>query len=119
MAGEQQGMRAGAAARAERFSPFLREALIALPDVAAAFLDEGASAAVAIARSAGAQALEAELRIQRRGLALAVALGDLAGEFSLEEVTPPRGGGDEALRPQMFQSLDRRRWTSSDRASED
>jgi hypothetical protein len=39
--------------------------------------------------------------------------------FSLEEVSPPRGGNDDALRPQMFQSLDRRRWTSSDRDPED
>ena len=29
--------------------------------------------------------------------------------FSLEEVKPPRGGSDDALRPQMFQSLDARR----------
>lgn len=39
--------------------------------------------------------------------------------FSMEEVSPPRGGSDDALRPQMFQSLDRRRWTSSDRDPED
>ena len=29
--------------------------------------------------------------------------------FSLDEVKPPRGGSDDALRPQMFQSLDARR----------
>jgi hypothetical protein len=39
--------------------------------------------------------------------------------FSLEEMTPPRGGSDDALRPQMFQSLDRRRWMSSNLPPED
>jgi len=39
--------------------------------------------------------------------------------FSLAEVTPPQGGSDEALRPQMFQSLDARRWKPSDHSSGD
>jgi hypothetical protein len=39
--------------------------------------------------------------------------------FSLDEVTPPRGGSDDVLRPQMFQSLDARRWKPSDRPNED
>ena len=39
--------------------------------------------------------------------------------FSLGEVTPPRGGSDNALRAQMFQSLDARRWKPSDQSGED
>jgi hypothetical protein len=30
----------------------------------------------------------------------------LARGFSLDQVHPPRGGSDDALRPQMFRSLD-------------
>ena len=43
--------------------------------------------AAALALSETAPSLDAELRRQRHALALAVALGDLAGELSLEEVT--------------------------------
>ena len=39
--------------------------------------------------------------------------------FSLDEVSPPHGGSDEALRTQMFQSLDARRWKPSDQAGEE
>ena len=39
--------------------------------------------------------------------------------FSLAEVTPPQGGSHDALRPQMFQSLDARRWKPSDHSSGD
>ncbi len=43
--------------------------------------------AVQLALSAGGEEVETELRRQRQGLALAVALGDLAGELSLEQLT--------------------------------
>src|SRR5438270_7910278 len=73
--------------RAEEHSPFLRQALQALPPVADAFLSRGAVAAVEFALAAEGENLEAELRRKRHGLALAVALGDLAGELPLEHVT--------------------------------
>src|SRR5947199_42942 len=73
--------------RAEEHSPFLRQALQALPPVADAFLSRGAVAAVEFALAAEGENLEAELRRKRHGLAIAVALGDLAGELPLEDVT--------------------------------
>jgi|tagenome__1003787_1003787.scaffolds.fasta_scaffold20977818_3 glutamate-ammonia-ligase adenylyltransferase len=73
--------------RAEEHSPFLRQAIQALPAVADAFLIRGAAAAAEFALGAEGENLEAELRRQRHGLALAVALGDLAEQFPLEEVT--------------------------------
>jgi len=79
--------RTDAVARAERHSPFLREAMSAWPDLVDRFLAEGAEAAVAAALALGGETVEAELRRRRAGLALTVALGDLAGELGLERVT--------------------------------
>ena len=79
--------RAAAVERARLHSPFLREALVALPGVADAFLSRGAEAAVQQALAASGDDLETELRRQRHGLALAVGLSDLAGESPLETVT--------------------------------
>ena len=79
--------RVSAAARAEDHSPFLREAMTALPEIRERFLSDGAEAAVRLALSISAGDLESELRRQRHGLALAVALGDLAAELQLEFVT--------------------------------
>jgi glutamate-ammonia-ligase adenylyltransferase len=79
--------RRGALARAGRHSPFLREAIEARPELADIFVAEGGRAAVAAALKPGDGPLEAELRRTRLGLALAIALGDLSGELSLEEVT--------------------------------
>ena len=79
--------RTGAIERAQRHSPFLREAMSALPEIAEMFASEGAEAAVKFALAASGDDLETELRRQRHGLALAVALGDLAGELPLESVT--------------------------------
>ena len=73
--------------RARRRSPFLREALESQRDIAAAFEASGACAAAELALGARADSLDSELRRQRLGLALAVALGDLAGELPLEQVT--------------------------------
>ncbi len=47
----------------------------------------GARAAAQLALESGGDGIDARLRRQRLGLALAVALGDLSGELSLEEVT--------------------------------
>ena len=73
--------------RALRHSPFLRSAAERWPDVAATFLDQGSDGAIAAALGAQADTVGATLRRQRHGLALAVALGDLSGETSLEQVT--------------------------------
>ena len=73
--------------RARNEAPFLREAMLARPDLVAAFVSEGAESAVARALEAAGDDLAVELRRRRHGLALAVALGDLAGEFTLERVT--------------------------------
>jgi glutamate-ammonia-ligase adenylyltransferase len=73
--------------RAKRFSPFLREALDLRPEIADRFRDEGAIGAAARALGYADPDLDVELRRQRLGLALAVALGDLSGELSLEQVT--------------------------------
>ena len=90
----------------EPCSPFLREAAQRFPNVADRFVG-GRSA------SGGRRALEAagedvgeQLRRQRHGLALAVALGDLSGEQPLEWVTATLSdfadsAMDEALRAAM------------------
>ena len=69
-------------------SPFLREALAARPDIGEAFLDRGGMTAAEFAL-AGASDLPVDRRLRQRrhALALAVALGDLAGELPLEDVT--------------------------------
>ena len=78
----------GAIERARRFAPFLAGALDALPDLretlAAGRLDE----ALAMARAAGDNApdLGAALRRERLALALALAIGDLAGALPLARV---------------------------------
>ena len=73
--------------RAGKHSPFLRDALEARPDIARIFIEKGAAKAVELAVSAASESLDVALRRQRRALALAVALGDLSGELSLEQVT--------------------------------
>ena len=79
--------RTDALRRAEAHSPFLREALSARPEIGEAFLNQGAEAAAALGASAESDTVDARLRLQRHGLALAVALGDLSGELSLERTT--------------------------------
>jgi glutamate-ammonia-ligase adenylyltransferase len=77
-----------AIARARRHSPFLRDAIEARRDIADAFLRDGAGDAAALALAAASgDPLDRALRRRRHGLALAVALGDLAGELTLEQVT--------------------------------
>src|SRR5260221_5394014 len=73
--------------RACEHSPFLRDSVNARPEIVDAFLTLGASAAANLALQSAGDDLGASLRRQRRGLALAVALGDLSGELSLEQVT--------------------------------
>jgi [glutamine synthetase] adenylyltransferase / [glutamine synthetase]-adenylyl-L-tyrosine phosphorylase len=79
--------RADAVRRAGDHSPFLREALLARREIADTFLTRGANSAAQLALARADDALDVRLRRQRYGLALAVALGDLAGELPLEQVT--------------------------------
>ena len=79
--------RADAVQRANANSPFLREAIDARGDVAERFLEAGAEAAAVLALQSLGDGVGSTLRRQRHGLALAVALGDLAGELPLEQVT--------------------------------
>src|SRR5690349_1106327 len=83
----QPDSRKDALDRAERHSPFLRDAMGACPEIVQTFLADGAGAAAELALSPIDEDVDSGLRLKRRGLALAVALGDLAGELSLEETT--------------------------------
>lgn len=83
----QPDSRKDALDRAERHSPFLRDVMGVCPGIVEAFLAEGAGAAAELALSPIGEDVDSGLRRQKRGLALAVALGDLAGELSLEETT--------------------------------
>ena len=73
--------------RAKGHSPFLREAMHAVPEVLDSFVSSGVDSAIAVALGARDSDLESKLRRQRLGLALAVALGDLSAELPLETVT--------------------------------
>ncbi|MEO5774198.1 MAG: bifunctional [glutamine synthetase] adenylyltransferase/[glutamine synthetase]-adenylyl-L-tyrosine phosphorylase [Sphingomicrobium sp.] len=79
--------RADAIDRARLHSPFLREAMNARADLLETFDGQGARAAIAAALESTDPDVAVELRRRRQGLALAVALGDLAGELDLEQVT--------------------------------
>ena len=85
--GDWADLRTGALDRARAHSPFLREALRAHPEIAEAFLACGAKRAAELATLPTSEGLEARLRRERSRLALAVALGDLSGELTLENVT--------------------------------
>ncbi|HUE79265.1 MAG TPA: bifunctional [glutamine synthetase] adenylyltransferase/[glutamine synthetase]-adenylyl-L-tyrosine phosphorylase [Sphingomicrobium sp.] len=92
------GAREAALDRARRFSPFLREALDARPDLAALFIERGSRAAVEAALATDDAPVEVGLRRARLGLALTIALGDLSGELELEEVTRLLSGfADDAI----------------------
>ena len=86
-AGSSKSDRESALRRAVQFSPFLRDSLAAFPHIAELFAVQGSEAASQAALTEGACDVAAELRRRRRGLALAVALGDLCGELRLERVT--------------------------------
>jgi len=73
--------------RALRFAPFLAESAAAWPQIVERFLGEGGEAAAAEALTLGGDSAESELRRRRTALALAIGLGDLAGELSFERAT--------------------------------
>ena len=79
--------RAHALRRAQACSPFLRSVAVARKDIVQLFLASDAAAAADAAVIDNDTNLMSGLRRQRSALALAVALGDLAGEFALEDVT--------------------------------
>ena len=83
----QRGARQEAVQRAAEHSLFLNAAMQARPEILECFLEQGSEAALAAARNGEDLPVDVELRRQRQALALAVALGDLSGELSLEEVT--------------------------------
>jgi glutamate-ammonia-ligase adenylyltransferase len=98
-----------AAERAERYSPFLRESLRAHADVGDHFLQKGAEAAIALSLERTVDPLDVRLRRQRGKLALAVALGDLAGELSLEQVTAALSDfADRAIDEAVAAAIDER-----------
>jgi glutamate-ammonia-ligase adenylyltransferase len=84
---ESADRRGEAVQRARSHSPFLRSAIEARPDIVECFERAGPDAAIALALAAEAETIDGRLRRQRHGLALAIALGDLAGELSFERVT--------------------------------
>jgi len=73
--------------RAESFSPFLRDIAASRPDLAKIFIEDSAAAAFEIASAVSADTVDSTLRRRRAGVALTVALGDLSGEFGLENAT--------------------------------
>ena len=75
--------------RAEAHAPFLARAMARLPDLVALLAEGEDEAALAWARRAGEDApdLGAALRRERLALALALAVGDLAGALPLARVT--------------------------------
>ena len=77
-----------AIARAERHAPYLAQGLERLPDLAALLAAGKGDEALTWAKSAGAGFDEAgvALRREKRALALALGIGDLAGAFPLARV---------------------------------
>jgi glutamate-ammonia-ligase adenylyltransferase len=78
---------AEAVVRAEAHAPFLRRLLIREPGIAGLLRDGALDAALAAAAEPEQAAPGVTLRRERRRLALAIAIGDLAGLLPLERVT--------------------------------
>ncbi len=95
--------------RAKANAPFLRDAINLLPVLTKTFLDQGSIAAISSAITGGEDSGGVLLRRRRRALALAVALGDLAGELPLEQVTAALSDfADLALDRAIAQAIDER-----------
>jgi len=76
----------GAIDRARSHSPFLREGITRHPDLIATLASSGVDAALdGAAGLAHGHGVESALRIERSGVSLVLALGDLAGLLSFEE----------------------------------
>ena len=95
--------------RARAYAPFLREAINTLPGLTKIFVDQGSEAAISNALSGSEGDGGVLLRRRRRALALAVALGDLASELSLEQVTAALSDfADHALNHAIAQAITER-----------
>jgi glutamate-ammonia-ligase adenylyltransferase len=95
--------------RARCHSPFLRAAAELRPELAQTFIAEGLGPALALARACVGDTAQ-RLRRERLGLALVTALGDLAGELTLEAVTATLSqfadrAIDEAIRTAVAERL--------------
>ncbi len=89
---------AGALARAARHAPFLAAAMHRQPQVCAALVSGDLAGALTSADAPVDGNVRRQLRIRRDRLALAVAVGDLAGALSLESVmTALSDFADQAL----------------------
>jgi glutamate-ammonia-ligase adenylyltransferase len=104
----EKEVRDDALARAKAHAPFLRDAIASCPEIAKTFLIAGAEAAVTEALAIVGDDVAVRLRRKRLALALATALGDLSGEFSLERLTRHLSDFadqaiDDAVREAMFE----------------
>lgn len=111
MNGDPRHTRSGAVQRARDWSPFLRGLLDRHPLLADAFLEEGSEAALRIAAAPDPPELSVTsgLRLARQRLALATALGDLAGELSLEAVTAALSDfADRAIHAALAEAIEER-----------
>ncbi|WP_265528958.1 bifunctional [glutamine synthetase] adenylyltransferase/[glutamine synthetase]-adenylyl-L-tyrosine phosphorylase [Sphingomicrobium marinum] len=98
-----------ALSRARAHAPFLRGAMQRSPDIVEIFRSEGADAAVAAALARSEDDVGVELRRRRDALALAVALGDLSGEFDLETATRHLSDfADRAIDRALAAAIDKR-----------
>ena len=84
---DRKNARTDALRRANQHSPFLREAIQARPEIVDRFLRDGPGAAADLSLVASGEDVGSRLRRLRHALALSVALGDLSGELTLEQVT--------------------------------
>ena len=78
----------GAITRAQAHSPYLAQGLERLPELTALLAEGDGQAVLAWAKRAGAKTQDtgSALRQEKRALALALGIGDLAGAFSLTQV---------------------------------
>ena len=97
--------------RAERHSPFLKRALERRPELVALLTQGDGAGALARAKASGEGAGDtgAALRRERLSLAAVLAVGDLAGAFSVEEVMRELSDfADRALRRAMLAAIRQR-----------
>jgi glutamate-ammonia-ligase adenylyltransferase len=111
MDAEQKADWTGAIARARAHAPYLSSALDRLPDLTALLAAGQGEAALDCARAAGegAPSVGAALRREKQALALALAIGDLAGAFPLLKVTGELSAlADRALDGAIAEGIRRR-----------